>query len=145
MILHLLLDHAHLGKFAFRMRYSRLNSRASRPLAFEGGSAPTSPASLCSSYTGSVSKLVRILNFPIFDECLSTAMLCISFTGYHFGNPARLVYGTDYAGRVCGGPDKKNQPFITFPRVFQDVKLSSIDRAFGKFDFFGVCRSGCPR
>lgn len=73
-------------------------------------------------------------------------MLGFSFVGYIYGDPSRLIRATDYEGKLCGGEDRPNEPFVSYPRANEDVALSGFltDQA-AKVSFFGVCVSECPQ
>lgn len=93
-------------------------------------------------------------------------MLTILGVGYKNGNPARLIYGSDSEGRVCGDINEgfvntgrfedlrvnnnmQKQRFVVFPRTEKDLELqiAGLDLEFDlfDFDFFSVCASKCPR
>ena len=72
-------------------------------------------------------------------------MLVIGAIGLKFGNPARLLYGTDYKGQVCGSAAAvASKKFIAYPRTNEDFlnnlqKSSPLD-----YTFYGICLSACP-
>jgi len=48
-------------------------------------------------------------------------MIAVGAFGIYFGNPARLLYGTDYKGQVCGSSESvKSSKYIVYPRVNED-------------------------
>ena len=56
------------------------------------------------------------------------------------------VYGTDYAGRVCGVDSVGGSTlgkYITYPRVNQDF-LANYGKSPLNYKFYGVCVSSCP-
>lgn len=74
-------------------------------------------------------------------------VLVIGIVGFQNGNPARLVYGTDYKGRVCGEVNKTDQPYLVYPRPTEDVLLAGSSVAVDTpwdINFFSVCAERCP-
>ena len=48
-------------------------------------------------------------------------MIVVGAFGIYFGNPARLLYGTDYLGQTCGSSTAvKDSKYIVYPRVNED-------------------------
>jgi len=48
-------------------------------------------------------------------------MIAVGAFGIYFGNPARLLYGIDYKGQVCGSSESvKSSKYIVYPRVNED-------------------------
>ncbi|KJP85796.1 hypothetical protein AK88_04555 [Plasmodium fragile] len=63
---------------------------------------------------------------------LTLCMLCYL---YH-GNYARVLYGTNYSGKICGR-DMKNHPYLYFPL---SPKLSTME----VLNKYGKCLESCP-
>jgi hypothetical protein len=75
-------------------------------------------------------------------------MLVIGIIGFQNGDPQRLVYGSDYKGRTCGGENKTNEKFIVYPRPHEDVYLAGTTVALSRpwdINFFSVCVEACPQ
>jgi len=68
-------------------------------------------------------------------------ILIIGGIAFENGNPNRLVYGSDYLGRVCGEGNKSGEPYLVYPRVYQDVVEAGTALSV---DFFALCASTCP-
>lgn len=75
-------------------------------------------------------------------------MLAVAGVGLHFGEPKRLLYGTDYQGTTCGTGNMKDQPLTFYPRMSEDIVEQSMDSSITSptdFEFYGVCVSECPK
>jgi len=78
-------------------------------------------------------------------------MMVITVLGFKNGDPARLVFGTDYQGVQCGGDIYPTLKKITYPRVEEDIlmsgfftKIQGSIESIGDISFFGVCVEHCP-
>eukprot|EP00937_MAST-01D_sp_MAST-1D-sp2_P001535 g1535.t1 len=68
------------------------------------------------------------------------------------GDPARLLYATDYRGTTCGTADMLDRKLIYYPRLQEDIiaafggDAGAEDDALVAADvrFFGVCVDACP-
>lgn len=61
------------------------------------------------------------------------------------GNPRRLIYGTDYRGKVCGYDDGlKDRKLIVYPRTQEDFLINFAETNPLKYKFYGVCVEKCP-
>lgn len=69
-------------------------------------------------------------------------MLAIAIAGLVTGEPARLQYGYDFNGRVCGMGAMEDRPFVYYPFPFpKDMTSTSLDGA----DFtWATCVKQCP-
>jgi hypothetical protein len=57
-------------------------------------------------------------------------MIVVGAFGIYFGNPARLLYGTDYLGQTCGSSAAvKDSKYIVYPRVNEDF-LANVSQAY---------------
>jgi len=65
-------------------------------------------------------------------------MIVIGALGIQYGRINSLIYGTDYAGFVCGSSGT-NGYYITYPRINEDfiANLGISDPT--KFKFYGIC------
>ena len=84
-------------------------------------------------------------------------IIVVAVVAYDAGNPARLVYGSDYQGNICGDEKgaKGSAPFVVFPRAEQDIDQNQLYLAtssvlgfdFDVFDvdFFSICQESCPK
>ena len=55
------------------------------------------------------------------DSFCCLLFLVVGAFGIYFGNPARLLYGTDYLGQTCGSSTAvKDSKYIVYPRVNED-------------------------
>lgn len=69
------------------------------------------------------------------------------------GDPRRLLHGTDYKGRTCGGSghvlgapyDYEDRPFIAYPRWSRDWALNYGVRNPADFKMYGICLSDCAQ
>eukprot|EP00924_Labyrinthula_sp_SR-Ha-C_P016079 snap_masked-scaffold_4-processed-gene-18.36-mRNA-1 protein AED:0.33 eAED:0.33 QI:0/0/0/1/1/1/2/0/869 len=87
-------------------------------------------------------------------------MLFVLYVALQKGDPARLLFGTDYLGNICGASSEADQSscyanstcgiFVAYPRLDEDIYLAQkngyLDTPLGILDypFHGVCRSSCP-
>ena len=71
-------------------------------------------------------------------------MIVIGGFAYYYGNPLRLVYGTDYQGTTCGTGAQAAAPFITYPRLQTDFILNLAAADPLAYRFYGVCVPTCP-
>ena len=75
-------------------------------------------------------------------------MIVVTVIGTQQGDPRRLVYGTDNAGRVCGGDELPDKPYTVYPRTAEDALLAGEEISRTEpwnILFFGVCVSECPK
>jgi len=76
-------------------------------------------------------------------------LIATAIVGYQQGDPDRLVYGSDYLGRVCGGSQLPTLTYTVYPRPQQDVigALESDPNALSSpwdISFFSICAASCP-
>lgn len=71
-------------------------------------------------------------------------MIVIGAIGLKYGNPERLVYGTDYTGTVCGMGARSSLKYTVYPRLQQDYFLNLAKSSPLDYTFYGVCVSTCP-
>ena len=72
-------------------------------------------------------------------------MIAVGVIGLRFGNPARLVYGTDYMGQTCGSdPGVKEMPLTVYPRTNEDFLANQAKASPLDYTFYGVCVATCP-
>ncbi|GBG24016.1 Choline transporter-like protein 5 [Hondaea fermentalgiana] len=74
-------------------------------------------------------------------------MVALTIIGVEQGDPARLVYGSNHNGELCGGDGHENEKYIVYPRVEEDVLMSGYlegDVDLGSLNFYGICQSACP-
>lgn len=86
--------------------------------------------------------------FLIIFSLYCIGMLVIGIIGFQNGDPQRLVYGSDYKGRTCGGVNNTNAKYIVYPRPHEDVYLAGTEVALSRpwdINFFSVCVEECPR
>lgn len=82
-------------------------------------------------------------------------MAAAAFIGWTYGDVARLTYGPDYRGTICGGRDskcgeltiggvkytRKCSEFLTFPRVMEDIQGNIKNGVTNPMEmkFYGLC------
>lgn len=71
-------------------------------------------------------------------------MIVIGAIGFKYGSPERLVYGTDYTGKVCGMDTRSSTKYTVYPRLQQDFFLNLAKASPLDYTFYGVCVSSCP-
>lgn len=88
-------------------------------------------------------------------------MIILLGLGAKFGDPYKLLMGTDYEGNTCGVANTGTNPSgvvlsdmttkkrITYPRLIQDILLQqskglTVSNPLS-FSFFGVCTAACPK
>ncbi|RLN91777.1 hypothetical protein BBJ28_00018389 [Nothophytophthora sp. Chile5] len=89
-------------------------------------------------------------------------MIVIAAVGYTSGQPQRLIYGTDWMGRTCGGHaaktsavpayDLRDYRYIIYPRLSEDLEALAAGGATAAElaspstlrKLFGVCVPSCP-
>lgn len=108
-----------------------------------------------------------VLCIPIF-IAYWVAMLFILYVSLQHGDPARLVFATDYLGNICGAnpaqmvvEDQENGTglcyggeacgkFITYPKLDEDLYGAQLGGFLAnpldllEYPFHGVCRHSCP-
>lgn len=75
-------------------------------------------------------------------------MIVLAAIGYQNGNPSRLVYGSDYMGRVCGEGNKTNSSYLVYPRPQEDVAIAGFQLATSSpwdISFYSICVQKCPK
>lgn len=87
-------------------------------------------------------------------------MAIVGIVGVTYGQPASLLFATDFSGDVCGvnnngctapcgGKDLSKQTSVVYPRTTQDLSEQmaaglKIPGDFAKLRFYGVCVDKCP-
>jgi hypothetical protein len=75
-----------------------------------------------------------------------TGMVLLTALSSSSGNPERLMYGHDAAGRVCGGSELPREKRVAYPRANDDILNSGVlSNPSSLVRFFGVCVAACPR
>ena len=46
-----------------------------------------------------------------------TALIAVGWVGWSNGNPERLLYGSDWEGKLCDGSAKGSGKWTTYPRT----------------------------
>jgi choline transporter-like protein 2/4/5 len=72
-------------------------------------------------------------------------MFIIALVASSVGDTARLLHGSDYEGKACGGLEHAVKPLIYYPRMNQDLMEAS-QKGTPPMDveFYGICVSKCP-
>jgi len=72
-------------------------------------------------------------------------LFIVLLIGMNTGDPARLLYGTDYEGAACGGADYPEKKLIYYPRMNQDL-MEALQKGTSPLEvqFYGICVSKCP-
>lgn len=73
-------------------------------------------------------------------------MIVVAVIGLLNGQPARLLYGTDYNGTTCGTGAMEDKMLTFYPRMTQDLLEQAADPTLAPTDysFYGICVSSCP-
>lgn len=87
----------------------------------------------------------RDLLFCILFGLFWIGMIIIGSIGIAWGNPRRLIFGTDYRGNVCGAEDPvKDRRLTAYPRVNEDFVMNIGRDDPADYQFYGVCVDSCP-
>jgi choline transporter-like protein 2/4/5 len=71
-------------------------------------------------------------------------MIAVGALGLSQGDPRRLVYGTDYAGKTCGVDELKARKHLMFPRANEDFLVNLNVKNPLDYKLYGVCVEECP-
>jgi choline transporter-like protein 2/4/5 len=124
------------------------NSKVADPAAGKGGPV------LIAAKDRKCRDVLWVLLFTAY----MVGMGAVAVLGLKNGDPARLLYALDAAGKQCGGKDsvcydgKPCGQYAVFPRVDKDFAQAFAGGGFNvadptawiKIPFFSVCTSGCP-
>lgn len=82
----------------------------------------------------------------IFFLVFWVGMLVVAVVGLVNGQPARLLYGSDYNGTSCGTGHHSHHTLTFYPRVSQDLLEQALDPTLSPADysFYGLCVASCP-
>lgn len=69
--------------------------------------------------------------------------LIIGAIGLKYGEPARMLYGTDYEGNVCGMGAMKDRRYTAYPRGNFDFIMNA-GKSPLDYSFYGICVASCP-
>ena len=81
---------------------------------------------------------------PIF-FVFCAAWVAVLVICYMNGEPARLVYATDYLGDTCGGENHLGDMKIYYPRLAEDSLLAIQSGDPTKIEMYGLCQAECPQ
>lgn len=105
------------------------------------------PGSASPATSGFVTKRkCRDLFFTLLIILFWAGMVAIGIASRQYGEPQRLVYGSDYTGKTCGMNSNEGRKYIAYPRANNEDFVANIGKTNPlDFKFYGICLSSCPK
>lgn len=88
----------------------------------------------------------RDLLFALLLILFWAGMIGIGIASRKYGEPQRLVYGSDYTGKTCGMDTNEGRKYVAYPRANTEDFIANIGKTNPlEFKFYGICVSSCPQ